>query len=859
MSKESSEKKYRHLQKRLLAFVFRLYRMPSDARGEGVDQRMNLKLLARLESIWDHEAWELFDWSHGCWPKEGKYFDYAPTDEPIHEDEFGQEPINTAPGKSPSNEAEDHGQEGDSNDDETDDDEDDIGKYDVEEDCDAELIGSDQDDMEYTSDYIENAGTCELHPSVCQSNARVAAVFNEFLELLFQVCLTICTETFEDGRPDSALLVYFSGILGFSANCRDFLLAKQYCPYLSGLIYVQRLLLLERALPLQPYTAIGISRCPRGQQSERFGKVRRRFMVLGSQTPLDELLSLRNHGLSIARTEPPSIFFHWSDDGEILSCGDLVLSMEDFRKFPAYFIECAEKTCNSLMFGLEPSDDLTTIKDSLASLHEGYSFVTHKENNLDRAHLELLVQVYASERDGLSKNGKWNRKSVAIYLKLVTQLEEQLAGGLYTACGQCPRASELLSLRCENGSSTPCGIFIWNGLMMYLLRNSKSKRRTNREFFVARFLPVRLGRVMYKYLTYIRRVAAILRREQLGHPKSYAPQGLLFHSDGRLWPSSRLTSVVEQATAEVWHQRVNVRLYRQISIAITERHVLEVHLPFNRYDDESLDADLNVAFAWQSGHRPLQRGITYGLNGAFPNRLQPALLRAYEWASTRWHEFIRQPSRGQVPISISASFTPDSNSRSCKLKRTAADALGKEQTGPGYVRHAKKPKGSFLVDVLMEQTQKSKSNAESSTQGSFETDCPARNPCTDTRESRQETPYLTYIPELQLLGCRTCTTMVTRQRIKAHLRGSAHHLSSAEIKKTLAWASELSIINDNTELHGLPYLPDNTPPIAVLGEPHTGGYRCTFSTESGNTYPCRFVGSDLKRIREHLREKHGWD
>lgn len=74
----------------------------------------------------------------------------------------------------------------------------------------------------------------------------------------------------------------------------------------------------------------------------------------------------------------------------------------------------------------------------------------------------------------------------------------------------------------------------------------------------------------------------------------------------------------------------------------------------NMYDDRSAEADLNVVFAWQSGHRPLQRGITYGLDGAFPARLQPALLRAYEWASTRWHEFLHQPSKTALPVKASA-------------------------------------------------------------------------------------------------------------------------------------------------------------------------------------------------------------
>ena len=70
---------------------------------------------------------------------------------------------------------------------------------------------------------------CQFDLPINQADEVVVATFDEFLELLFQVCLTICTETFIDGRPDSTLLVYFSGILGFSGDCRQFLLAKQYC------------------------------------------------------------------------------------------------------------------------------------------------------------------------------------------------------------------------------------------------------------------------------------------------------------------------------------------------------------------------------------------------------------------------------------------------------------------------------------------------------------------------------------------------------------------------------------------------------------------------------------------------------
>ena len=95
----------------------------------------------------------------------------------------------------------------------------------------------------------------------------------------------------------------------------------------------------------------------------------------------------------------------------------------------------------------------------------------------------------------------------------------------------------------------------------------------------------------------------------------------------------------------MWKISANSQLYRQLTVGITEKHVQEVHKPFNRFDDKSAAADVNVVFAWQSGHRPIERATTYGLDGAFPAKLQPALLRAYEWASTRWHEFLHQPSK----------------------------------------------------------------------------------------------------------------------------------------------------------------------------------------------------------------------
>jgi hypothetical protein len=307
------------------------------------------------------------------------------------------------------------------------------------------------------------------------------------------------------------------------------------------------------------------------------------------------------------------------------------------------------------MYGWKPEMRLSEMKDDLTNTSPGYSFVAHPGNNLKDAYKSLLAHACICQDaalHALTSHGQWRWSAVREYINKTEDLDKMTAGGFGTACGQGIRTRELFSIEYENSPSSQRGIFFWNGKMLYVTRHHKAKRTTNHEFHVARFLPARLAVVLTKSVAYIRRVANILRREQNGYYDSPSIQTkpLLFQSNGKPWPISRMTVIFQVASTEVLGFKITPQMHRQITIGMTERHVREVHKPFNRYDDVSADADLNVVFSWQSGHRPLQRGVTYGLDGAFPHQLQPSLLRAYEWASTRWHEFIHQASTWSVAL-----------------------------------------------------------------------------------------------------------------------------------------------------------------------------------------------------------------
>ncbi|WJG35801.1 uncharacterized protein FOBCDRAFT_117027, partial [Fusarium oxysporum Fo47] len=64
------------------------------------------------------------------------------------------------------------------------------------------------------------------------------------------------------------------------------------------------------------------------------------------------LISLRDFARNIARTEPPSMLFHWSNDSETVSHATFQITMNNFRKLADHFITQAEALCDQLMFGV---------------------------------------------------------------------------------------------------------------------------------------------------------------------------------------------------------------------------------------------------------------------------------------------------------------------------------------------------------------------------------------------------------------------------------------------------------------------------------------------------------------------------
>lgn len=193
---------------------------------------------------------------------------------------------------------------------------------------------------------------------------------------------------------------------------------------------------------------------------------------------------------------------------------------------------------------------------------------------------------------------------------------------------------------------------------------------------MARYLPRRESDLVPKYLVYIRLFVEMLNRGCFGSKKG---QSLFFSSSNdpeRPWRAEVLTKALKKLSTAVCGTPFGVQVYRQLSIAVTERHVKCISRPFDRNDDKRADAAIEVAYAWQRRHRPVQRGTTYGIDFAFPDSLQPALLEIYYWASRKWHKFIFTPGSSPNKPTGTSHLAKALGEMKASRKRRASESIG---------------------------------------------------------------------------------------------------------------------------------------------------------------------------------------
>jgi hypothetical protein len=101
-------------------------------------------------------------------------------------------------------------------------------------------------------------------------------------------------------------LVYFLGVLGIHRSSLAYRTAYHYTPFAAGLVWIGRQLLLEYALPKEPYLTLGWpAAMSYRDQLQRLQYIQRKYLCRGSAYPMSQLFESLAQGREIANKEGP--------------------------------------------------------------------------------------------------------------------------------------------------------------------------------------------------------------------------------------------------------------------------------------------------------------------------------------------------------------------------------------------------------------------------------------------------------------------------------------------------------------------------------------------------------------------------
>lgn len=145
-------------------------------------------------------------------------------------------------------------------------------------------------------------------------------------ENLFQLLVMFWTDLSHDGNMSRSAIMHFSGVLGIHPTELCFRKPYDYTPFISALLWVGRLIILEYALPLAPYNHLKApwpERTVYPDQAQRLREhIRSKYLQRGSLAPAGYLIERLQHGRAIARREGPRTNISWSLDGLTLYIAD---------------------------------------------------------------------------------------------------------------------------------------------------------------------------------------------------------------------------------------------------------------------------------------------------------------------------------------------------------------------------------------------------------------------------------------------------------------------------------------------------------------------------------------------------------
>lgn len=205
-----------------------------------------------------------------------------------------------------------------------------------------------------------------------------------------------------------------------------------------------------------------------------------RFMVRGTNGPMQWMLDLRTYGLKIHYNTTVGGNVDWVQ-GDRIQYKAIEFGMDEFRGFVHKLTDDTKRQLdNGLLIGFKsPAVPWQSLRDDASNSANSWNFLKDERNRLPvKGERWLFDQIGADqttmERFVNPKTGKVRRSEVDDYMAQIADFRARLLVLMHVTGGQPARAPELLSIRHSNtAKGEHRNIFIEDGLVVFVTRYHK--------------------------------------------------------------------------------------------------------------------------------------------------------------------------------------------------------------------------------------------------------------------------------------------------------------------------------------------------------------------------------------------------
>lgn len=286
--------------------------------------------------------------------------------------------------------------------------------------------------------------------------------------------LTVMQDTSRIGLYHSPMMHYLA-VRGIDAQSQALRSAFFYTPILAGMLWINRLIMLEVAVPCEPWPELKLyGKAHVESVPNRIHHLRESHLCEGSFSPTSSILTQLAMGKKFNKTHQSPSNIHWSDNDRTINYLGQPVVLSKVERMCHTLIAELQELMKGLTFGSPvPPIDLSRIVDSMAwsqaFRRQNYSFIDHAQNQEQVAGDYEFLLERARKKEGqwrllrtnhTTKKVEWLDSQVTSYLTQERIFLRKLMVCIHVT-GQFPhsmRRTAVHSIRGTTGAGTRVGV-----------------------------------------------------------------------------------------------------------------------------------------------------------------------------------------------------------------------------------------------------------------------------------------------------------------------------------------------------------------------------------------------------------------